>query len=499
MIELPGEGPEAEAAPIITEDTEAAQDLPPVRPGKRRRQPRARASPKSDSGADEAMEDVDDGVSLYKISAEDNAGGEPTLFDAVVQGIDKCFDELSSSRKGLTLSNTLNKLYFDFRFPSYKGGASEIYNAPSHKVPPQEFLHYYSQALLEALDKKYKPTEFYASLKELAKMPLRPAAFKLSDFPLPLIPRKSMPRVSKKTEQVPSTPVTGRDSDASESGIRPRGKRPMRPGKTSALRPKTAASKKRPRSELESGSDTESSSNMRSQFFSGDEDSSMADAAALETEEATEPKTGVQYDLEPIKLVIRAEKAPDSSPRGPHDTWTCNQDGCDYVVRGGDEAECQTRIQAHFHDHEEQQDRVTLAVAESRGHMPIKYAYFPPFLILVEFPPETNTSPNTKTLHSSSTNAHLPNSPSAHDKCHLTTPTPLSSVDETSRTPGSRSGLTGEAFRRMVEQFRRPPHRVSDKMDFLTLQQSPTRKAQTNGRAIGAGAQPDVGGDDGAD
>ncbi|KAL6849396.1 hypothetical protein ACO1O0_008936 [Amphichorda felina] len=74
-----------------------------------------------------------------------------------------------------------------------------------------------------------------------------------------------------------------------------------------------------------------------------------------------------------VKIVLRADKIPSAVPRGPNETWTCDQDDCDYIVRGDDAEECQERIQVHFKEHEEQTERVQLALTESRGHMPINH------------------------------------------------------------------------------------------------------------------------------
>jgi hypothetical protein len=53
------------------------------------------------------------------------------------------------------------------------------------------------------------------------------------------------------------------------------------------------------------------------------------------------------------------------------------------VVRSADEQSAQELVQEHFRDHTAQAEKINLAVEESRGQMPIKYAYFPPILLLV--------------------------------------------------------------------------------------------------------------------
>ena len=77
-----------------------------------------------------------------------------------------------------------------------------------------------------------------------------------------------------------------------------------------------------------------------------------------------------------VRIVVQAERLPTMSPAGPNGTWTCDQEGCGYVVRSADEPAGQDLISKHFKDHEEQAQKINLAMEESRaGHLPIKYDF----------------------------------------------------------------------------------------------------------------------------
>ncbi|KHN95806.1 uncharacterized protein MAM_06418 [Metarhizium album ARSEF 1941] len=332
-----------------------------------------------------AAENAVPAMPLYVRSDQDAAADLP--LHSVLSALEDIYRGIGSSKKGMTYLTTLSKLYFNCTFPTYKDS-----RIGSYKQPADDVLHYYARALVETLDPKYHAHQMYSKLEELATTPFRPLAYRPTEFPIVLAPRKSMPR-RVASSQPPSTPNAspqGRASSATQTP-RPQGKRPARtPGK-SALRPVSRAPK-RPHDELESD-DGEFPGVKRSHYL--DEDDSMdgapeltsqdendADADADDDAGADAKETKSRLGLGPIKLVIRADRIPDSSPRGPHDTWTCDEDGCGYTVRGGDEQDCQHKIQQHFRDHERQLRRVNLAVTEgARNHMPIRYAYFPPFLI----------------------------------------------------------------------------------------------------------------------
>ncbi|KAG8412763.1 hypothetical protein J3458_013203 [Metarhizium acridum] len=312
-------------------------------------------------------------MSLYVRGGQDDAADSPLR--SALAALEDVYSNTGASKNGMTYRAALTKLYFNFYFPTYKDS-----RPGSYKQPVEDALHYYSKALVETLDPKYRTHEIYSKLQELATAPFQPRAYKPSDFPIILVPRKSQPRKGTPAQPPPNVPSVSPGNHTHQPPAvtetpRPQGKRPTRtPGK-SALRPVNRAPK-RPRDEFESD-DNESPVAKRSHYFV--EDDSMDGAPDLNSQDENDAdddtkETKSKFDIEPIKLVIRADRVPDSSPRGPHDMWTCDEQGCNYIVRGGDQEECQQRIQQHFRDHEKQLARVNLAMREgARNHMPINH------------------------------------------------------------------------------------------------------------------------------
>ncbi|KAK2595789.1 hypothetical protein QQS21_006552 [Conoideocrella luteorostrata] len=424
-------------------------------------------------------------VQHYTWTPQDNDRKSP--FRSILDPFEDLFQSLASKKNGMTLSSTLSQLYFSYSFLTYKDGSVGAY-----KQPVKEILHYYSRALLQVLGRQYRDHEIYGELQGMARTEFRPRLYKPHDFPFFLTARKSQPK-KPSTGNLPSLPILIDDGPSASDTPKPRGKYPARtPGKSS-LRPVSRAPKKRLRDEFERDHPNSASSpaGKKSLYF-GDDDSldrDMDDITGIDSEEDSDDDNDSlnrsrdkadPYDLEPIKLVIRAEKMPTSSPRGPHNTWTCEQEGCDYIVRGGDEQDCQTRIRQHFQEHEQQLKRVNLAMSEAaRGHMSVKYAYFPPFLILVYFEPPLSDPENF--LVYPSPPLHLP--PSLD-----TSAPPMSSLFKDVIRPPYLSGLARDNFSAIVESFRRTQHPVSDRIGSLTCLQSFTRQDQTDTRQGGCAA-----------
>jgi hypothetical protein len=92
-----------------------------------------------------------------------------------------------------------------------------------------------------------------------------------------------------------------------------------------------------------------------------------------------------------VRIVVHAQKIPSVLPRGPNGTWVCEEEDCGYVVRDAEAAEGIAEIRQHFRTHEDEMaktNRIQLAQTEGlKGRAPIKYAYFPPVLVLVAFCP----------------------------------------------------------------------------------------------------------------
>ncbi|KAF7549041.1 hypothetical protein G7Z17_g6643 [Cylindrodendrum hubeiense] len=296
-----------------------------------------------------------------------------TPFETVLKVLEQTYETLDKSRQGMTVLSTLNKIYFNYKFPNYREGG-----AGSHKIPVEEVLQYNAEDLLQAIDKdKYSKYEIYSWLEEATKREFKPIAIKPSDFPYRLVPRGTRPpRLTKNPEPTPAVqvdgiPVQSLDDDASSTNSGPpsragKGPRGRRSGKKSSLRLATGL-KKRLHSEIDSDSESEESGPKKSHYFSDDAMDDAGNASSPEDEDAH------LSDQEPIKILIRADKIPSTVPHGPHETWTCEEEDCGYVVRGGDKGECQKRIKDHFQGHEEQAKKVNLAMSESRGQLPINH------------------------------------------------------------------------------------------------------------------------------
>ncbi|RDA88349.1 hypothetical protein CP532_5633 [Ophiocordyceps camponoti-leonardi (nom. inval.)] len=319
-------------------------------------------------------------------------------FASVAEALETTMDVLSKTRKGATPLGLLNRFYFDYSLPLYRDATPG-----SHKRPAQELLHYYAKPLLQRLDKANPENQaVYAWLEELAGTEFQPVAFKPSDFPVTLYPRKRKPRPSNKDapphpSPAPPPPAKATDllgdevdddegqsiSDAiaarRSKGLKRHGRR-----KKSYLRP-VAGNRKRPRSQMESDAESDGSGGAarNSHYFSddhqgeNDDDNNNNDEDddgddVMEDAPASNGSDGKDTSQQAI-VVIRAERIPGTSARGPDETWRCDQDGCDYMVRASDDSEGQAKIRAHYLDHAQQLERVSLAVTESRGHMPINH------------------------------------------------------------------------------------------------------------------------------
>jgi hypothetical protein len=295
------------------------------------------------------------------------SGDFGTALQSIIDAVDLVYQETKGPPpKRLAAVTTVNKLYFAYQFPNYRDETRG-----SYRKPVEEIFHYNAKALVNALDRtKYEGTEFFAWLQELAHTPFESNVVNPRILPFRFVRRKQITRQPKHTNGIDGSREQSKDTDASPS-TPPAGKRVpgQRSGKKSSLR--LATSQKRSHAALESDSDAGSHpGHKRSHYFS-DEDDEMEDAGGLgatDSAEEADPDT----DNEPIKLFVQAERIPSTKPLGPSGTWTCEEDECDYVVRGGDQQEIQSRIQEHFQEHK-RNNLLNLAVVESRGHLPIDH------------------------------------------------------------------------------------------------------------------------------
>jgi hypothetical protein len=79
----------------------------------------------------------------------------------------------------------------------------------------------------------------------------------------------------------------------------------------------------------------------------------------------------------------------------------------------------------------------------------------------------------------------LSSHPSTTHSFHSSNPTTIEALSASSPPPNEVPDLSGwakESFRQLVDQFRRRPLPVSDRISSLTLLQSFTREAQADGR-----------------
>ncbi|KAG6022684.1 hypothetical protein E4U19_004827 [Claviceps sp. Clav32 group G5] len=325
-------------------------------------------------------------IPLYEPSDKDDAPNSP--LQSALAVMDCCFDALANSRTGMTLINTLTYLYFHYTLPSYKDE-----RVGSYKQPAEEWLHYYSKAMLPLLDDSFRHHELYSDLQFLANSDLKLLSWKPSDFPLVIRARNTVQRRGSTTRAVrrraPSFPAptpsnidTSNHNIAASDGPRPIGKRPTRTPHKSSLQPIGGPPKKRLRTDFEDeDSDSDFAGQDEDSYYYDDGDSVDQELhlrGVQPTDSADEDGVAQGFQdedgVERTRLVIRAEKIPNMTPRGPDDTWTCDQEGCDYVVRGSSEQDSHERIQQHFRVHEQQLSRMQLAMKEgARGHMPVNH------------------------------------------------------------------------------------------------------------------------------
>jgi hypothetical protein len=276
-----------------------------------------------------------------------------------------------------------------------------------HYSDAKHVLAYYAKDLVPRIGAEWKGGPWYEWLQTAARQPWAPPEYlKPEDVPDQTLRRaKSAPKqasvAARPATQLPptinlkgsSTKTAERDDSEGESEddfVTP--VRGRRSGKNAGLR-LVSSSQKRPHPDLGDQPGGGSRRGRKSAKLShqvSDEDDEMDDAEDSSDEDlAEEPAVGSRLPLPEgaVRVVVHAERIPTTSPSGPDGTWTCDQEGCAYVVRSANEQAAQEQIQAHFRDHTAQAEKINLAVKESRGHMPIKYAYFPPILLLVRMHP----------------------------------------------------------------------------------------------------------------
>ncbi|KAI1462373.1 hypothetical protein F4805DRAFT_410373 [Annulohypoxylon moriforme] len=245
-----------------------------------------------------------------------------------------------------------------------------------------EVCEYFAQDLVQLLGPEWHKSQFYEWVK--GNVDTKPKfEFITEDEILNITRRKKKGKASR--EETQSTP------GIKELPVRTGGKHPPRrgrpSGKTAGLRPPTS-SKKRLRhemsheDEMDIDEDGMLKTSKRSRYFDDDEqDEDANDSTSSADEDDDEDADNADSQL--TRVVIRAEKLPSTLPRGPNQTWTCEEPDCGYVVRAADEEDGQALIHQHYEAHEkEARDEaeqskaslVELALQESeKGHLPINH------------------------------------------------------------------------------------------------------------------------------
>ncbi|KAK4245850.1 hypothetical protein C7999DRAFT_15995 [Corynascus novoguineensis] len=272
----------------------------------------------------------------------------------------------------------------------------------------KDILAFYAKELLPRLDDEWRATPWYQWLADSAKQPWKPTEpMDPETIPAQTLRRTKMGANSKATSttrpatQLPpvinltaKTRSVWQHESESEDELADLYTAPQRSrtsGKRATLRLATS-SKKRPHSDV----DDQANGNHRGTklarvYYHASDEDDLEDEETGDDEVAVDEQTVAGSHLPlpdgAVRVVVHAERLPTTSPSGPDGTWTCDEEGCTYVVRSADEQDAQQLIQEHFRDHEAQAEKIDLAVKESRGHMPIKYAYFPPIMLLVYMHP----------------------------------------------------------------------------------------------------------------
>lgn len=286
-----------------------------------------------------------------------------------------------------------------------KAGPAKFYQAIFFKCKirnyriSKEIISYYAKDLLPLLPAEWRHKQFYNWLQEEAlkpkTLPEGLTAEKVSEH-LQRRARKAKPATSTAAEALPPTPVFGSitgklnqtqtwDEEDSEEDVRPR-----RSGKGAVLRP--PISRKRPALEMDVDDGSASGSrrgrkSAKTSTPAAFEDDDLDDSSEQESlMEDDGPASSTQPPKDAVPVIVHAERLPTISPSGPNGTWVCDQEGCGHVVRGADDHVGEELIKNHFKWHEAQAEKINLARAESRGQMPIKYAFIPFAMVVGAIP-----------------------------------------------------------------------------------------------------------------
>lgn len=341
------DAPPAPAAPPYRSETYIP---PPVIPPPRRAQPVAPSTPISGSPSLPVQAEHEDPVKLLLEVLEEileaNGGNPQTLKDGKIH----------------------TEMYLRCTIKQYSAA--------------REITQFYAKSLLNELPQKWNPSPFWDWLTSVVNQPFEPKLLTKDQIPTQCRRRKKKDKSSSRPKE-----------DRKDEVIRPRGAGKRWPPSTLTPRPaalRPGASAKRPAVYHSDDEDERARKAARTSQDSEDEDEEEENDDADATSDSANASTnnvGVAAlatptpapPLETARLVVRAERIPSMSPSGPNGTWRCEEDSCNYIVRSAEEPEGKDLIAKHFQEHASRAEKLDLALTEgTRGHMPIKYAYFPP-------------------------------------------------------------------------------------------------------------------------
>ncbi|KAI8633051.1 hypothetical protein F5Y19DRAFT_286446 [Xylariaceae sp. FL1651] len=262
----------------------------------------------------------------------------------------------------------------------------------------EEIFLYHARNIVQFLGPEWHSTQIYQWAKDNASNP--PTFQRISETEI-----RQLVRRVKKGGRGALAEMSANESSPAETTEHVSKQAPKRgrlSGKAAGLRPSTG-SKKRLRHEADFEDDIdldEDGSLKRSKkprYLDNEDDDDDDDDGENDNDEnissddsdrtsSKNNKSGAENqtaddDVPVTELVIRAEKLPSARPKGPNQTWTCEESDCEYVVRAAHEEQGQKLISAHYEEHEKEaydavqktSKRVSLAVQEARGHMPINH------------------------------------------------------------------------------------------------------------------------------
>ncbi|KAM7223428.1 hypothetical protein V8F06_001305 [Rhypophila decipiens] len=304
-----------------------------------------------------------------RVESEPSSAAEPfSAIDRLIEVFKEGAEDNKTDMRFAEVSKLTQAIYFKCRIKVF---------ATTTKI-----LKYYAKDVLPAFPTEWRGSPAYKWLEKMASEPRRlPEGMTVDGLASQLERRKQKLKQQPvfrppAIEPRPRARKSTRDSDDEQPP--PQGKRPpvvgvRKSGKGAVLRP--TASKKRPASLMDDDGDdgmvdgTRPGKKLSKRNRGTVEDHSDAD----DDDDGEVTLTSSQIPKVAVRVVVHSERLPTLSPSGPNGTWVCDQDGCGHVVREAEDQAGQELIKSHFEWHQKQVEKINLAMAESRGHMPINH------------------------------------------------------------------------------------------------------------------------------